>query len=84
MPEVPSHDLRNRTRELLDRVRAGEEFTITVAGRPVARLVPMERRPRWMPKREFLRRVLPHQADPGLTEELRELMPDTTDDLPPL
>ena len=82
MTEVASRDLRNRTRELLDRVAAGEEVTITVAGRPVARLVPVDRRPRWMSKREFLRRVLPNQADPGLLRELRELMPDTTDDLP--
>ncbi len=39
------------------------------------------RKPRWMPRDEFVRKVLGHQADPGLTAELREMMPDTTDDI---
>ena len=37
---------------------------------------------RWMPKAEFISKVLSVQADPGLTRELAELIPDTTDDLP--
>ena len=57
-------------------------MTITVDGRPVAVLAPIEGRKRWMPREEFVRRVLRHQADPGLLAELRELAPDTTDDLP--
>ena len=79
---VASRELRNNTRELLNRVEAGESITITVDGRPVARLEPVRGRPRWMPRQEFIRRVLPAQADPGLDSELRELIPDTTDDLP--
>jgi hypothetical protein len=38
------------------------------------------RRSRWISRDEFVRRVLPRQADPGLREELVELTPDTTDD----
>jgi hypothetical protein len=30
---------------------------------------------------EFVRRILPQQADPGLRAELAELLPDTTDDM---
>jgi len=82
MTEVASRELRNSTRQLLERVEAGEEITITVGGRPVAMLVPVGRRPRWMAKEEFIRTVLAHQADPGLTRELREMLPDTTDDIP--
>jgi prevent-host-death family protein len=78
---VASRELRNNTRALLDRVAAGEEITITVDGRPVALLQPIGRRPRWMSGAEFLARVLPYQADSGLAKELRELAPDTTDDL---
>lgn len=82
MTEVASRDLRNNTRSLLERVEAGEEVTITVDGRPVAVLHPVGRRPRWLGRDEFIRRIAPHQADPGLTRELEELAPDTTDDLP--
>ncbi|MBA3777857.1 MAG: type II toxin-antitoxin system Phd/YefM family antitoxin [Chloroflexi bacterium] len=82
MTEVASRELRNNTRALLDRVAAGESVTITVDGRPVAVLAPVGRRPRWMPKEEFLRMLSGRQADPGLTKVLRELAPDTTDDIP--
>jgi len=82
MTEVPSRELRNRTRLLLDRVAAGEQITITVDGRPVARLVPPEPRPRWMTRDAFVARVLGHQADAGLAADLAELAPDSTADLP--
>lgn len=84
MTDVASRELRNNTRELLDRVEAGETITITVQGRPVAVLKPISRRRRWLPRDEFVRRVVDHQADPALSRQLRSLVPDTTDDLPPL
>jgi prevent-host-death family protein len=79
---VASRDLRNNTRQVLDRVRAGESVTITVDGQPVAVLQPAGRRPRWIGREEFVRRIVHHQADPALARELRELADDTTDDLP--
>lgn len=82
MAEVASRELRNNTRALLDRVEAGEEITITVDGRAVAVLAPIGGKPRWMPRDKFLRMLIGHQADPGLTAELRALMPETTDDIP--
>jgi prevent-host-death family protein len=82
MSEVASRELRNNTRGLLNRVEAGEAITITVDGRPIAVLQPVGRRPRWLGRNEFVRRVLPHQADPALAAELSALIPDTTDDLP--
>lgn len=82
MGEVASRELRNNTRAVLERVEAGEEVTITVDGRPVAAIVPLDRRPRFMKKEEFLRRIVRNQADPELTTFLRELLPDTTDDIP--
>ena len=81
MAEVASRELRNNTRKVLQRVEAGESVTITVGGRAVARLVPAERRVRWMTRAEFGRRILPQRADPGLLAELRDVAPDTTDDL---
>jgi prevent-host-death family protein len=82
--DIGSRELRNNTRALLDRVEAGESITITVAGRPVAMLEPINRRPRFVSRDEFLRRVLAHPADPGLQADLRSLAPDTTDDVRPL
>jgi prevent-host-death family protein len=84
MAEVASRELRNNTRSLLDRVEAGEEVTITVDGRPVAVLQPVGRRPRWLGRDEFVRRVGSHQADAALSGELAKLAPDSTEDLPPL
>lgn len=81
MTDVASRELRNNTRALLERVAAGEKITITVDGLAVAELVPPGQKPRWMPRDEFVRKVLGHQADPGLTAELRSMMPDTTDDI---
>ena len=81
MTEVASRELRNNTRALLARVEAGETVTITVNGRPVARLEPIGNRPRWMSKAEFLGHRRTSAADPGLTQDLRDLAPDTTDDL---
>ena len=40
MPTIPQKELRNNVGEVLRRAQAGEEFTVTVAGRPVARLGP--------------------------------------------
>jgi prevent-host-death family protein len=82
MAEVASRELRNDTRGLLRRVEAGEEVVITVDGRPVAVLRAVGSRPRWMSRAELTRRLLAHQADSDLARELRDLVPETTDDLP--
>ena len=84
MSVVASRELRNNTRALLDRVDAGESITITVDGRPVAVLQGLGRRPRWLTRDEFSQRIAARQADPGLRQELRNLAPDSTDDLPAL
>lgn len=81
MSEATSRELRNQTGALLRRVEAGESVTITVDGRPVAVLQPLARRPRWISRDDFLREIIAHQADAALAGELRELAPDTTDDL---
>ena len=83
MTDVASRELRNNTRALLDRVEAGESITITVDGRPVALLKPVGQRPGFMARDAFIQRLLTHRADAGLATDLRELAPNTTDDLPP-
>lgn len=83
--EVSVRELRNHTSEVLRRVEAGEPATVTVDRRPVARLVPLRRaeRPRSIPTAELFARLaaLGGGADPGLRDELKEMLPDTTDDV---
>jgi toxin FitB len=47
MATIPQKELRNNVAEILRRAEAGEELTITVAGRPVAQLGPAVQR-RWV------------------------------------
>jgi prevent-host-death family protein len=83
MSEVASRELRNDTAGLLRRVQHGERLTITVNGRPVAMLVPLQRVERRPIKLGELAEILRHhQADPGLREDLEWLAGDTTDDIP--
>lgn len=42
MSEVNVHDAKTRLSQLLHRVEAGEEIVIARAGKPVARLVPVD------------------------------------------
>jgi prevent-host-death family protein len=44
--DVGLRELRQQASELIRRVEAGEVVTVTVSGRPAARLVPVERN-RW-------------------------------------
>ncbi len=85
MGEIAARELRNHTADVLRRVEAGEQVTITSRGRPVAQLVPvrpLRRRP--ITRAELLRRLAVVQADPGLRTDLAVLAGESTDDLGPL
>jgi prevent-host-death family protein len=77
MAEVAIRDLRNHTGDVLRRVEAGESVIVTVSGRPVAQLVPLPRRKQYLTFDE----IAANRADAGLLAELRDMMPDTTDDI---
>jgi len=47
MTSIPQKELRNNVSDVLRRAEAGEELTITVAGRPVAKLGPAAKQ-RWV------------------------------------
>jgi prevent-host-death family protein len=82
MPAIPARDLRNHTAEVLRRVEAGEEIEVLKDNRPVARLVPLSRRPRWLPASEVIRELSRLGPDTtGLSAELREALTETTDDV---
>jgi prevent-host-death family protein len=82
MTDVPARELRNDVSAVLRRVEAGERLRVTVSGRPVAELVPLPKRPRSLPWDTFIQESERWRADPGLTKELADLLPGTTDDLP--
>lgn len=82
MSAVPARDLRNHTADILRRVEAGEEIEVYRDNRPVARIIPLARRPRWLPAAELGRELARLGPDStGLAEELRETLTETTDDL---
>lgn len=85
MSEVPSRELRNDTAGVLRRVQDGERLTVTVNGRAVAELVPVQRARRtWIGRADLVARLRRAQADPGLRDDLARLAGDTTDDLGPI
>lgn len=85
MSEVAARELRNHTADVLRRVEAGEQVTITSRGRPVAQLTPvrpLRRRP--IARDELVRRLKATQADAGLRRDLAELAGESTDELGPV
>jgi prevent-host-death family protein len=77
MTIIPQKELRNNVGEVLRRAESGEEFTVTVAGRPVAHLGPA-RRQQWVEGPE-LQRVWETPAPETLEDDLAKLPVDMTD-----
>jgi prevent-host-death family protein len=67
---IPQRELRNNVGEVLRAAEAGETFTITVRGRPVARLGPAGSDPRVDVDRATIRRLLADPIDAELAAEL--------------
>ena len=81
--EIGVRDLRNDVSEVLRRTESGEEFVVTVRGRRVARLTAIEDRPRTMPAEIFISGMAKVGADPGLLDDLREIVAGTIDEIDP-
>jgi prevent-host-death family protein len=79
MKTIPQRELRNHSGEILRQAEAGQQFTITVDGRPVAMLVPCQKR-QWVPKADVLALLRSMPPDPTFFEDLGE-MGDTMEDL---
>jgi prevent-host-death family protein len=82
MDDLPARELRNNVSGVLRRVEAGESLRVTVSGRPVAELVPLPHRPKALAWEAFIQAATDWRADSRLARDLRELLPDTTDDVP--
>jgi prevent-host-death family protein len=72
MESIGVRDLRQRASEILKSVEAGESVVVTVAGRPVARLVPYEPEgPQTWVSAARLGQSLTSPADPTWNDERR-------------
>lgn len=67
-------DLRQRASEVLRAVEAGESATVTVAGRPVAQLIPVHGS-EWVTW-ERARRIFDYPTDPTWADERLEVGAD--------
>jgi prevent-host-death family protein len=74
---IAQKELRNNVADVLRRAEAGEEFTITVAGRPVARLGPAAKR-RWVSGAP-LREVFETPAPESMNEDLGRFAGELSD-----
>jgi len=71
MKTIPQRELRNQSARVLREAEAGQLFTITVDGRPVAQLGPI---PRWIwvPKAEYAQVLRGGQPDPEFFRDVAE------------
>ena len=81
--EIGVRDLRNDVSEVLRRAESGEEFVVTVRGRPVARLAAVDDRPGTMPGDTFIAGMAKVGADPELLDDLRAIVAGTIDEIDP-
>ena len=82
---IPQRELRNNISAVLRAAEAGETFTVTVRGRPVARVVPPgdPGRPRTDVDRETIRRILAAPIDDRLATDLDAAEAPVDDPWPP-
>jgi prevent-host-death family protein len=77
MTTIPQKELRNNVSDVLRRAEAGEEFTVTVAGRPVARLGPA--RPREWVRGPQLQQIWQTPAPGTLAADLERFPAELVD-----
>jgi prevent-host-death family protein len=78
--EIGVRDLRNRTNQVIDAVRAGERVTLTVHGEPVADIVPHGARSPWLSGAELREELRHRAADPDLKRELDDVLAQSLED----
>jgi prevent-host-death family protein len=74
-------DLRNRTRQVIDAVKAGELVTLALHGEPVADIVPHSHRVRWLSGVGLREQLRDRAADPALQRELDVFVGDSLENL---
>jgi prevent-host-death family protein len=70
---IPQRELRNNVGAVLRDAEAGSTFTVTVRGKPVARVVPLEEGPRRFVDAETLREILRMPIDDQYAADIEGL-----------
>lgn len=81
--EIPQRELRNHVGEVLREVEQGATLRVTVRGRPVADLVPVEeeRVPRFASRLSIERLLARARPDAGFGRDIDAALPETIDEL---
>jgi prevent-host-death family protein len=79
--EIPQRELRNHVSAVLREVTRGARLRITVDGRPVADLSPIEERHRFVPWGEVECILREAPLDPGFAADVMSVVPETIDEL---
>lgn len=73
MTTIPQRELRNNVSDVLRRAEAGERFTITVNGRPVAELGPAPEVKAFASMDELRRIIRETPVDAGFAEDIARM-----------
>jgi prevent-host-death family protein len=79
---IPQRELRNNIGEVLREVEAGARIRVTVRGRVVAELVPVEPRQTWAPWESVERIRIEAPLDSGLRAEIAAALGESRADDP--
>ena len=79
--EIPQRELRNHVSAVQREVAAGARLRITVDGRPVADLLPIQERKRFVPWGEIERILREAPLDADFTADVMSVVPETIDEL---
>lgn len=74
MSEIPVRALRNESASVLSRVASGEELTVTRAGTPVARILPLRKKPLTAEQLVARRKGLPKVDFAALRNDIDEII----------
>jgi prevent-host-death family protein len=78
---IPQRELRNDIARVLREVEAGETIEVTIDGRPVARLIPIEGRRTFVPREQIEKLLREAPLDPGFRRDIDEVLGQTIDEL---
>jgi prevent-host-death family protein len=81
MRSIPQRELRNDIGRVLREVEAGETIEVTVDGRPVAKIVPIERRRTFVPREQIEKLLREAPLDAGFKRDVDEALDQTIDEL---
>ena len=78
---IPQRELRAHIGAILREVEAGNTVKVTVSGRPVARIVPIEERRAWATRDELWEFIRTREPDPTFRRDIRVILDQTVDEL---